>query len=68
MVNNKNPLTRYKFNSGKEWKEVALMVDVSVATLIRVANKNKESVRTTTYDTIIKIKDSLGVDIINDWE
>ena len=68
MVNNKNPLTKYKFNSGKEWREIAPSVGVTVTTLIRVATKNKESVRTTSYDTIIKIKDSLGVDIINDWE
>jgi len=66
-LNEDNPLTLYKRRNHKEWVEIAKETSLSVSTLIRIAMKNKNSITKTTYDSVNKIKNILGIDIINDW-
>ena len=60
-----NPLTIYKnANPNKGWAEISKETGVSVNALVRIACKKKPQLKAQVH-TWKKIKDTIGVDLIN---
>ena len=67
-LNKQNPLTRYKLeNPNLKWTDIGDKLGMWRITLSNIAKKDKEQILRTPVGTYLKIKEVLGIDMVNDW-